>query len=297
MSCEILRDGSLRLVADDTAFVIRRLRPGILLVLASGRDQGQLGTAVATELSAELERFPIKTELFIQALEVDSVHPTARGVWTSWMTERRHQLRGIQILTQTPHMELIVNIAGHHSRVPLRTYTEPNRFLTALREATANLCLPDPRESLRRTGAAEVRTERSALSSTMSDGDCTYEFRSFSSSVLLVSVVGDDAGILASAVFDELRARQGRFQPLHLFVNLCQAQQPPVALSDLWAEWFAANRQRLASVTILSTDRRVSLMTHVAAWRSRTGGLISHLSNPEAFSESLARRVSNTATA
>lgn len=288
---ETLKGGAHRLVAEKAVFVIHGVRPGVLLIRAGGVDEGQFGSSITDELSAELERLPVQTALFFHALGVESVGLSSRALWTSWLEHHRARLRGLHMLLRTPAMQLVVDIAGHYSRAPLITYTDPAVFLHALRDAAQDPRLGDPTEDEAREATpcvAVIRQEGRGVVS-LSDGLCAWYLRPVAPDVMWLRVVGTDHGTLTSAVFDEIRTRLNASRRLRLFVDLRGAVMPGLRVTDLWAAWFAAHRPRLEEVMILSTQRPVSVTASIVGWRSRTGDLIRQESDPLVFAAALRR--------
>ena len=283
MLAERLTSGARRFIADQASFVVGRVRPGVLLVVAAGTDRGQFGDRVVEELSAELERFPGDLELFVDARRVDRVALDARAVWTAWLERNRNRVRRVHMLTATPHIQLVGEIAGHYSRTKLASLHDPAAFDSALEAARESW--PRPRADEER---ATVRREQTRATLVLDDGSCRHAFR-WSAHALLLVVSGEDRGTLASDVFDEIRRGRREGARLDLFVDLRDAVVPSPSVSGLWSAWFAGHREELSSVWILSTSKAVSVTADIAGWRSQTGGLVRVVTDPAAFSDAIAR--------
>lgn len=281
MLAETLTGGARRFIADGASFVVSRVRPGVLLVVAAGPDRGQFGEHVVAELSAELQRFPPDIELFIDARRVDLVALDARGIWTAWLERHRDRVRRVHMLVPTPHVHLVASIAGHYSRTKLVTHREAAAFEAALDASRGTWPTTPPTEE-----RAHVGREQTGGALVLADGTCRYAFR-WAAHALLLVISGDDRGTLASAVFDEIRA--GRRERLDLFIDLRDAAMPRPPVSALWSAWFSAHRERLSSVWILSTSKAVSVTAGIAGWRSQTGSLVRVLTDTAAFSDAIAR--------
>lgn len=282
MLAERLTSGARRFIADQASFVVSRVRPGVILVVATGTDRGQFGDHVVEELSAELERFPVDVELYVDARRVDRVSMDARAVWTAWLERNRDRVRRVHMLTATPHIQLVAAIAGHYSRTKLASLHDPAAFDTALHAASG--AWPIPRAEERAT----VRREQTPAALVIDDGACRHAFR-WSAHALLLVVSGEDRGTLASDVFDEIRRGHRDGARLELFVDLRGAVMPSPSVSGLWSAWFAAHREELSAVWILSTSKAVSVTADIAGWRSNTGGLVRVVTDPAAFSDAIAR--------
>lgn len=286
---EILEGGALRLSADDAAFVIRRVRPGLLWIFAAGRDRGQFETAVTDELTAEFERFPLETSLFIHALQIESVALPSRDLWTTWLHAHRVRLRHLHMLVRTPAMQLVADVAGHYARVALSTYSDSAEFLLALRNATVDGRSEDPatHTGVEDFPAATIARRTSPNGVTLDDGRCRYELRTLARDVVLMAIEGADHGTLASLVFDELHALRSGVRRLRLFVDLRAATIPSPRVARLWSTWFQAHRPTLERVVILSTHNPVSVTAGIVGWRSQTGDLIRQMSDASIFDDML----------
>jgi hypothetical protein len=284
---ETLTSGAIRLRAGEGSFLFVRLRPGAVLVVASGRDDGQFGDAPVDELSAELVRFPLPLTLFIDARQVRYATLAAQETWTAWFQRHRHALERVHMLSASRHLYLAASIAGHHSRAKLEVYDGAHAFELVLSQAAqewqAMLRELEP--------AALSRRAQAGGRVTLDDGQCTFVVRPLAPAVLLVSVRGTDRGTLSSGVFDEIARVRGDHEGIDLFMDLRDASMPLPAVSELWAGWFAANRKALRSVVLLSTTRPISVTARIAQWRSRTGGLIRIVEQPGELEQAIRRRV------
>lgn len=135
MERETLLGGAVWLRAGNASFVVSRLRPGVLLVKAAGRDDGQFGSLVVNELAAELSRFPPELEIFVDARAVVHVASSAASTWTHWFERHRDRLRRIQMLTPSRQMQVTAAVAGHHSRTKLVVHTQVENFESACARA------------------------------------------------------------------------------------------------------------------------------------------------------------------
>lgn len=286
---EVLTTGAIRLRTDDDAasFTFTRIRPGVLWVVATGRDSGEFGGATVAEMSAELARFPPDLELFIDATRVVLVSNTARAVWTQWFEDQRDRLRRVHVLTASRYMHLAVSMSRHESRTSIEVHADAAAFAAAMRTA-APAWKADVDQVLAARAVPLERVDRPGLV-TLGDGACTFTFRRPARDVLLIQIIGTDRGALASEVLNELarvRAEAGR---LHLFVDLRAAQMPGALVSDLWTQWFSANRASLASVVLLAPSAPVFVTASIAHVRSQTGALMRVLDDAERFEAALRR--------
>ena len=124
-----LVDGRWQLAAGKSRFLFERLRPGSLLVSASGSDTGQFGTAVLDEVRAEAMRFgPVR--LFVDATGAQYVAVEVSREWTKFFSTNRNNLRRVSVLVGSRAMQLTVAIAQHLSSTGslVQIYTDPDLF-------------------------------------------------------------------------------------------------------------------------------------------------------------------------
>ncbi len=113
----MLADGQVRLTADDISFTFRRLRRAdSLLVVVTGFDRGQLGSAPLEEIEAALARLPL-LELFIDARDATGVTTAVREEWTAWFQAHERRLRRVHVLVANRFMTTVVAVAQHLARV------------------------------------------------------------------------------------------------------------------------------------------------------------------------------------
>lgn len=112
---ETLPDGRVRLADKRASFTYERLRPGAMLVVATGADMGQFGTASLDEVRLELLR-QRPVELFVDAQDVAVVAVAVSKEWTQFFSLNREHLRRVSVLVGSKAMQLTVAIAQHFSQ-------------------------------------------------------------------------------------------------------------------------------------------------------------------------------------
>ena len=133
---ETLADGRVRLADARASFTYERLRPGALLVKATGADMGQFGTASLDEIRLELLR-QRPVELFIDAQDVTVVAVDVSREWTQFFSLNREHLRRVSVLVGSKAMELTVAIAQHFSQTGNLIQLYSDRELFEARVAAA----------------------------------------------------------------------------------------------------------------------------------------------------------------
>lgn len=288
---EVLANGAIRLRTKQAAFVFTRLQPGVLWVVATGRDRGEFGDATVAELSAELERFPIELELFVDAWRVLHVSNEARTSWTQWFEARRDRLRRAHVLAASRFVHLSVSMTGLESRASIEVHDSPDAFATALHSA-APAAAPgamDIEHALTAAAAPVTRRAVDARTVILEDGACAFTLHRPAPGAVLFTLRGADRGTLASEVFDELARARAEAGRLHLFIDLRDARMPAAQVSDLWAQWLGANRARLAAVVLLAPSLPIYVTASIAQWRSRAGAIMRVVEEPERFEAAIRR--------
>jgi hypothetical protein len=133
---QTLPDGRLQLKAGQGEFVFERLRPGVLLVTASGMDMGQFGTATLDEIRLEmLRQRPV--ELFVDAEAAQVISVEVSREWTQFFSLNREQLRRVSVLVGSKAIELTVAIAQHLSQTGnlIQIYTDRELFAARVQAA------------------------------------------------------------------------------------------------------------------------------------------------------------------
>lgn len=130
---EVLPDGAVRLSAGNCSFVFRRMKPNVLLIVASGHDSGQFGTATLDEIRVELGRVrPL--EIFVDASEVTGASVSVSEEWTQFFSVNRDSIAQVHVLVGSKAFHLTVAIAQHLSRTGkiMQLHTDPAVFQAKL---------------------------------------------------------------------------------------------------------------------------------------------------------------------
>jgi hypothetical protein len=274
---EILKDGAVRLRADDCTFLFTRLLPRVLLLEIKGSDDGQLGGAPLSEMAAELDRFGPPLRLFADARATRGVAPVAQEDWKRWFSQRRGLLAGVDVLVPQAVVQLDVSSVLRLARADefMRVVVDRAAFEAAIREAVPEFAGLPSAERFAET-PVEVRRQAGADGSVqLAAGRCRFEYRRPRSRLVAVTIAGHDDGVLGAAPLDELmpdlRGRPGR---LVLFVDARGTLGVATHVRDLWSAWFQAHRDKLETVHVLPGSRLVHLNIALSRQLSRTGDLI-----------------------
>jgi hypothetical protein len=140
---EVARDGSLRLANDRCAYVIRRLRPGTVLMTITGHDGGEFGEAPLDEIRAEIDRFGPVT-LFINLRDVTVAGSSVSDVWTAFFASGGQRLKRVRILVGSRLIQLTVALSKEVSRAGqlIQIDTELADFEEALARETSGTVPP-----------------------------------------------------------------------------------------------------------------------------------------------------------
>ena len=105
--------------------------------------------------------------------------------------------------------------------------------------------------------------------------------------VVVVTLVGHDAGELANAIFGEIETDLAIQAPLHLFVDAAQASAASMTGSHVWATWLAANVDRLGRVVMLASSRLAIVTCGFVKDASGLGERMEVMSDPFLFERAL----------
>jgi hypothetical protein len=108
---------------------VRRPGAGIVVVLLSGTDTGELGEAPFRELQGDLDRYGTIT-LFIDARLGRAASVDVSGRWASWLRANRGRLRGVHMLCSTRFIELSADMVRRFAELgdTMRLYRDERAF-------------------------------------------------------------------------------------------------------------------------------------------------------------------------
>jgi hypothetical protein len=117
----------------------------------------------------------------------------------------------------------------------------------------------------------------------------SFTFRRLGSSVLLVTIAGQDNGQFGQAALDEIRLEILRSQPLELLVDAERTTMVSTAVSKEWTQFFSNCRPQLKRVQVLTGSRYMNLVVSISQHLSQTGNLITVTSDRAAFDAAVER--------
>jgi hypothetical protein len=115
---------------------VRRPRAGVVVVMLSGTDTGELGEAPFRELQIDLERHSAIT-LFIDARLGRAASVDVSGRWASWLRANRSRLREVHMLCATRFIELSADMVRRFAELgdTMRLYRDEALFEAELAAA------------------------------------------------------------------------------------------------------------------------------------------------------------------
>ncbi len=136
---EVQETGAVRIRDEKASFVYHRPRPGVLLVIIGGSDNGQFGYATLDEMREDLSRWA-PVELFIDTSAARGVQMPVQELWTEWFSNNRMLLKSVSIFVGGKFMHVTVEVAKLFSRTGelIRVYLDGNAFDEALDRAAPN---------------------------------------------------------------------------------------------------------------------------------------------------------------
>ncbi|WP_437514908.1 hypothetical protein [Sorangium sp. So ce1099] len=134
---EVQADGAVRISSDRCSYVLRRLRPGAVLVVVAGHEGGEFGEIPLDEIRREIARSgPLA--LFVDLRAVTVAAPSVSDAWTAFFAASRETISRVRILVGSRLLELVVALSKEASRTGemIQIDDDPERFEAALaREA------------------------------------------------------------------------------------------------------------------------------------------------------------------
>lgn len=126
---ELLQGGVIRLSAGECSFVFERLRPAVLQVTITGRDDGQFGTSTLDEIYTAINREG-RIELFVDAGSATGASINVSEDWTRFFDQNREKFSRVHVLVSSKVVHLTVSIAQHLSRTGnlIQIYSDPDLF-------------------------------------------------------------------------------------------------------------------------------------------------------------------------
>ena len=133
---ETLPDGSILLRAARCRFTFRRPRPGVLLVIIDGYDDGAFGDAPFDHIFADIARFGT-LELFVDTTQALGAVTSVRESWTAWFAAQKPRLRRVHLAGASKFMLSALHITKELSRTGdlIQVYSDHAAFMAALARA------------------------------------------------------------------------------------------------------------------------------------------------------------------
>jgi hypothetical protein len=143
---EVLGDGSVRIWDDKCSFHYFRPRPGVVLIMLAGRDNGQFGTATIDELRQDISRYA-PVEVFFDMQDTVGANLEVQETWTEWIQVYRSALKSVNFLVRSNYMHVTIEIAKFFSRTGelIRVYLDPAPFEQAIARAAPSFTKLPPR--------------------------------------------------------------------------------------------------------------------------------------------------------
>lgn len=126
---ETFKDGRVLLSTAECTFEFRRPRFAALLVIITGNDRGQFGTAALDEIRLEIMRYK-PLELFVDARAATGASVSVSNEWTRFFSVNRENLKQVSVLGGSKVINLTMQIAQHLSRTGnlIHIHPDPESF-------------------------------------------------------------------------------------------------------------------------------------------------------------------------
>lgn len=110
--------------------------------------------------------------------------------------------------------------------------------------------------------------------------------RRMASTVVLVTISGNDAGELGDAPFRELEKQLAK-GPYSLFIDARRTRGASIDVSNLWARWLRAHRDELVRIHMLTGSRFIQMTADFVRRFAELGDAMLLYTNPAVFDETL----------
>lgn len=265
-------DGSFRFSGGGTAFTFHRLRPGVMLTIATGFDRGEIGDAPLRTIESEVRWFRTPVEWFIDARAADNAASPVFTRWTEWLARNTGMLKRLHVLTGGEPMKLTVSIARHLSGAAgfLTLYDDAATFGSAILTVMPSFApvSAEPQivtcEIVRNSRSVELRSSRSA-----------WIIEPLPPSTLVARVTGTEEGVMTDVLFEEVERAIATLQPRPAwFVDLSAVRTISSAAVDNWAAWLEPRRTELRHVHVLPPSTATGLLLAISRFRSNLSDVI-----------------------
>jgi hypothetical protein len=122
------------------------------------------------------------------------------------------------------------------------------------------------------------------------DEACTFIFKRMRPGMLCVEVKGRDKGQFGTAPLDQLRAEIQRFGSLTLFIDAEQGAATGLGVTEMWRDFFKANKNSIESVSVLVGSRYMEFMVSVALHLANMGRVVTITTDRDVFEHNLTRQ-------
>jgi hypothetical protein len=289
---ETLRDGSIRLRGATCTFVFVRLRPSVLLLVISGEDTGDLGSAPFEELEAEIRRFRQPLALFVDTRATSQVPSGVTDAWTAWFVANHRSLSRVSILVGSKPVQLAVSVVQHFSRTgtlmaiqsDLEEFEQSiTRVVPGFRHLPPGTVVEEPANSAGRKshGDGSVR---------LWGEHCSFVYSRPATGVVLLAISGYDTGELGTVPIDEVAEAVARSAtPVELFVDTTQVTGTAERVMEEWLAWFQSGPPGLRRVHLLTGSPYLHLQVMIATYLTRLAGVITIHTDRTDFERALSR--------
>ena len=118
--------------AADSTLRLRRVGRSVVLLVITGTDVGEHGSAPFEELESDLRQGALS--LFVDARQSRGVTIEVSAEWCRWLARHRGELRGVHMLTGSPFVHITAKLVRNFGELGdlMRIYTDAAAFEQAL---------------------------------------------------------------------------------------------------------------------------------------------------------------------
>jgi hypothetical protein len=129
----MLSSQPVRFDAPSCTLTMTMPRPGVILLVLTGRDSGELGVAPFRELEARISEGQ-SWELFIDARAATGATLDVSGSWAVWLGANKQRFGQVSMLTGSPFIQMTAGVVKNFAALgeKMRLYTDRDAFESAL---------------------------------------------------------------------------------------------------------------------------------------------------------------------
>jgi len=143
-SMQKLSDGTLQWTVGTIVISLRHLNPGVIYIAVTGQGEQVFLQELADIMETELATHG-RLVVFANMAEANRFGAAARDAWAAWSKKHKQGLSA-HCLVRSKLVEMGLSLVTMFSGSDLKSYSESERFLAAMRQVAPSATLPKLRD-------------------------------------------------------------------------------------------------------------------------------------------------------